>query len=133
MKINTHQFGEIEFEEENIIAFDHGLPGFEKMKRYLLIRTEDELFHWLNSVEDPELCFPLVGARIIDENYPEIEGHEAFGIVTLNEDPAKTTINLKAPVYIDQNKKTGFQKIMEDDSYSINYNLFVENKNADTN
>lgn len=127
MKINTYQFGEIEFNEENIIVFEHGLFGFENKIKYLLVRTEDELFHWLNSVEEPELCFPLVGARVIDENYPEVDNHEAFGIVTMNEDPLKTTINLKAPVFIDQNNKKGFQKILDDDSYSINFNLFKEN------
>lgn len=126
MKLNTDQFGEIEFSEDLILNFENGLYGFEQLKKYLLIKTDDDLFYWLTSVERPEICLPLVGTRIIDENFPEEESCEAFAIVTLNKDPLKITANLKAPVYINQDKKTGFQKIIDTDKYPINYKLFVE-------
>ena len=45
MKIATHQFGEIEFQEEHIVKFTSGLIGFENLKNYVLIKTEDELFY----------------------------------------------------------------------------------------
>jgi flagellar assembly factor FliW len=126
MKIQTLQFGEIEFNDENIIRFDEGLIGFGELKKYLLLKQDDNLFYWLNSVENPEIAFPLIGMRILDENYPAAENCEAFGIVTLNKDPLKVTINLKAPVYLDQEKKTGFQKIIDTDKYPVCYNLFVK-------
>lgn len=126
MKINSHQFGEIEFSSDLVLKFEEGLCGFENYKEYLFIKTDDELFYWLVAIERPEYSFPLIGLRIIDENYPEIENHEAFGIVTLNKDPLQISVNLKAPVYINQDNKTGFQKIIDSDGYPINYNLFVE-------
>jgi flagellar assembly factor FliW len=124
MKINTHQFGEIEFTTEHIVNFPSGLIGFENLKNYVLIKTEDDLFYWLNSVEKSDICFPLVGLRVIDEFYPIEENHEAFGIVTLNKDPLKIMVNLKSPVYINQDEKKGYQKILSEDKYSVNYNLF---------
>lgn len=127
MKISTHQFGEISFEKENIVKFNHGLFGFENLKNYLLIKTDEDLFFWLNSVDEPEISFPLVGVRLINNSFPEEENHEAFGIVTLNQDPLKVTVNLKAPVYIDQNSKTGVQKIIDQENFPVDYNLFVEN------
>ncbi|MCL6493653.1 MAG: flagellar assembly protein FliW [Ignavibacterium sp.] len=126
MKLKSDQFGEIEFSEDLVLSFEEGLYGFEQLKKYLLIKTDDDLFYWLTSVDRPEICFPLIGTRIIDEEFPEVENYEAFAIVTLNKDPLKITVNLKAPVYINQEKKAGFQKIIDTDKYPINYKLFVE-------
>jgi flagellar assembly factor FliW len=127
MKITTQQFGEINFEDEHIVKFSSGLFGFEKLTKYLLIKTNEDLFYWLNSVEEPDISFPLIGTRVINTSFPEEDNHEAFGIVTLNQDPLKVTVNLKAPVYIDQNKKTGFQSIIDDEKFPVDYHLFVEN------
>jgi flagellar assembly factor FliW len=126
MKISTIQFGEVEFNQDLILKFSTGLFGFEKLKEFLLIKSDEGLFYWLYSVEQPEIGFPLVGLRVIDANYPDEKDFEAFGIVSFDPDPLKVTVNLKAPVYINQNEKTGFQKILEEGNYLVNYNLFVE-------
>ncbi|AFN75396.1 flagellar assembly protein FliW [Melioribacter roseus P3M-2] len=126
MKLKTKQFGEIEFSDDLILNFKEGLVGFETLRKFILIKPEDTLFYWLNSVENPDIAFPLFGLRLIDEEYPQIENHEAFGIVILNPDPLKITVNMKAPVYINQDNKTGYQKILDDEKYSLYYNLFTE-------
>lgn len=126
MKIQTQKFGEIEFPDDLIISFQDGLFGFEELKKYVLIKPDDSLFYWLNSIEKPEIAFPMFGLRVVDLDYPQEENNEAFGIVTLNPDPLKVTINLKAPVYIDQDNKRGFQKILDNEKYSLYYNLFEE-------
>ena len=130
MKINTHQFGEIEFTEDLIINFAEGLFGFEQFKKFLFIKTDEDLFYWLTSIDEPEIAFPLIGVRVIDEKYPTENDNEAFGIVTLSKSPADVKVNLKAPVYINQNIKSGFQKIIDSDKYPIDYNLFVEEKQS---
>lgn len=126
MKIKTQHFGEIEFSEEKILKFENGLFGFEHLQQLLLLRAGEDLFYWLISIDEPEIAFPLIGVRIVDDNYPEEPENEGFGIVTLNKDPLKITVNLKAPVYINQEKKTGFQKILDKDRFIIDYKLFVE-------
>lgn len=126
MKIHTHQFGEIEFTEDLVINFAEGLFGFEHLHKYLLIKTDEDIFYWLNSTEQTDIAFPLVGIRIINDSYPAIEDNEAFGIVTLNRNPADIIVNLKAPVYINQYDKSGFQKIVDSDKYPIDYKLFIE-------
>lgn len=127
MKIKTFQFGEIEYEEDKIVEFPKGILGFENLKKYLFIKTDNEIFFWLNSIEDPDIAFPLVGLRMLDQDYPAHTNYEVFGVATLNPDPLKVTVNLKAPVYINQENKTGYQKIIDDDKYSVQFNLFVEN------
>ncbi len=126
MKIKTQKFGEIEFAEEFIINFKEGPFGFEELKKFVFIKPEDSFFYWFNSVERPEIAFPLFGLRVIDDNYPQQEEHEAFGIVTLNPDPLKITINLRAPIFINQNRKSAYQTIFDKENYSLYYNLFTE-------
>jgi flagellar assembly factor FliW len=126
MKLKNKQFGEVEYTPENVLKFKNGLFGFEELKSYLLIKTDNDLFFWLNSTDQHEVAFPLIGLRLIDDSYPQKEDTEAFGIVTLGNEPSKTTVNLKAPVYINQEKKEGFQTIIDQDKYSVNYKLFIE-------
>jgi len=126
MKIKTNQFGEIEFTADHIINFDAGIFGFEQLKRYLFIKIEGELFYWLNSIDSPDIAFPLIGIRVIDDKYQDEKDHEPFGIVTMNQEILKTTVNLKAPVYINQTTRTGFQKILDTEKYPIKYFLFKE-------
>lgn len=126
MKILTYQFGEVEFTEDKIINFQGGLFGFEELKNYLFIKPDDSYFYWLNSIENPGIAFPLFSIRALDEQFPQNENFEAFAIVTLNPNPLKMTVNLKAPVYINQNDKLGIQKIIDTDKYPVYYNLFSE-------
>lgn len=127
MKISNRQFGEIEFTKEHVIKFEQGILGFEHLKDFLFIKTENDLFYWLNSVDQPEIVFPLVSIRMIHEEYPLENEKEPFGVVTLNSDPLKITVNLKAPVYLNQDTKTGYQKLIDKDEYPFNFKLFVEN------
>jgi flagellar assembly factor FliW len=126
MKIKTLQFGEIEYENENVIFFPQGLPGFENFKNFLLLKNDDDLFTFLNSTDDPELSFPLFQLRIIDESFPSDESEEPFGIVNLNKDPLKITVNMRAPVYIEQEKRKGCQRILDDENLPVNYNIFIQ-------
>lgn len=126
MKIYFDHLGEIEFDTDLILTFENGLIGFDELKKFVLIKADDDLFFWLNSIEKPEFCFPLIGIRVLDENFPFEENCEAFAVVILNKDPLKITANLKAPIYIDQDTKTGYQKIIDDDKYPVDYKLFVE-------
>ncbi|MCF8240157.1 MAG: flagellar assembly protein FliW [Melioribacteraceae bacterium] len=127
MKINTKQFGTIEFDEEKVIKFESGLLGFEEYHDYLLITEENGYFYWLTSIDQPELVFPLFPIRLLEETYHEESSFEPFSIVTLDKNPANITVNLKAPVYLNQEAKTGFQKIIDDENYPVEYNLFTEN------
>lgn len=126
MKISTKQFGEIEFEEKNILQFKEGIIGFESFNRFLLIAQEDSYFYWLTAIDEPEIVFPLVPAKILLDEYPEKENHQAFAIVKLNREPAKITANLKAPLYINQEQSLGIQEIFDDEKFPIDYQLFIE-------
>ncbi len=126
MKIKTIQFGEIEIEESKIIKFPGGIIGFENLKNYILLNSGNPLFLWLISVDSPENVFPLFGTKVLMGDYPAFDRHESFGIVKLNSDALKTTVNLKAPIYLNLEENKGFQKILDDEKYPIDYKLFIE-------
>ncbi len=126
MKIVTKQFGEVEFDEKTIIHFKDGIFGFESLKDFVLLSQEDAFFFWLTSIKEPEIVFPLIPAMMLFDNYPEKENYQAFSIVKLNKEPTKITANLKAPIYICEETHTGYQEIIDDDNFPIDYQLFVE-------
>jgi len=126
MKIKTLQFGEIEYNDDIVINFKDGILGFENYTKYLLITEENGLFYWLTAIDEPEIVFPLFPISTLEENYPEKKNLEPFGIVKLSKEPSEITINLKAPIYLDQQNKTGFQKILDTEKYPVDYKLFVE-------
>lgn len=127
MKITTYQFGEIEYDQDKVIDFPKGIHGFENLKKYLFIKTENEIFFWLNSIEDPDIAFPLVGLAMLDMDYPTRENFDAFGVATLDSDPLNITVNMKAPIFISTELKSGYQKIIDNDKFPVQYKLFVEN------
>lgn len=126
MIINVNQFGQIEFDEQNIYFFENGIIGFENLKKFVLIETEDTLFFWLISIDEPEIIFPLFPVEALLKNYPIPDDYLALGVVSLNREPEKITINLKSPVYISNSKKNGYQTIIDDDQLQINYQLFIK-------
>lgn len=130
MKLQTKQFGEIEFDEDIIISFKEGMIGFENLNRFILIHKEEDIFYWLMSVDEPEITFPLFSTRLLEYDIPEKGEFEAFGIVRLNKEPSEITVNLKAPIYINQQERRGEQVILDSDKFPIDYQLF-EKREAD--
>jgi len=128
MKILNKQFGEIEYESDSIINFEEGILGFEEHKKFLLITEKDGFFFWLTSINEPEIIFPLFSIKLLQEEYIDSGELEPFGIVKLDKEPQNVSINLKAPVFIDHDEKKGYQKIIENEEYPVDYPLFVKNE-----
>lgn len=127
MKIQNEQFGEINFEEDSVIKFEDGLLGFEELKEFLLISEEEGLFLWLTSIDEPEIIFPIFSINVLQEKLETTESYEPFGIVKLDKEPENVTINLKAPVFINQVEKKGYQKLIDNEANVVDYPLFANN------
>lgn len=140
MLLNTRNFGEIQIEEEKILTFPDGIPGFEKLTKYIILQNPDEEipFHWLQSVEDGDLAFVIVNPFIFRPDYDfEIpqntieklniqkpEDVHVFSIVIVPEDISKMTANLQAPLIINTNNNTGKQVILDNEDYPRKYYIF---------
>lgn len=57
MRIETTRFGALEIEEAALIHFPWGIPGFEQLKRYVLLEHRQGPFHWLQAVDDAGVAF----------------------------------------------------------------------------
>lgn len=139
-KIQSDKIGEISYEEKDIINFPKGLYGFEEYHQYLLVRNvQNEMFFFLQSVEEPSLMFVLVSPNSVFPDYEleihesEVEGHDLdsivdFCIVTIPEDTMKSTINLLGPVIIDVDQQVGKQTISLNQNNSTKHPLVLSEK-----
>ena len=137
MELISNQFGKISFEDNIILNFHSGVFGFENLKKYIIIDDEEtEPFRWLMSVDEPEVCFPLLDPFLINQDYShflpkglanKITDSESaslvMGIVTLKNTNDKMTINLKGPIVINLNESTGKQIILNDEKIETAYPL----------
>ena len=70
MKINTLRFGEVEIEDNRIFDFVLPIIGFNDLRKYVILDlNKDKFFKWLQSVDDPELAFPIVSVFSMEVDY----------------------------------------------------------------
>lgn len=147
MILNTRHFGEIEIDENNIIDFPNGILAFEDIKKYIVINNpnDDIPFQWLQSVDNPDLAFVIANPYLFVKEYefdiPEkvinklkIENPKdimIYSIAVVPEELKDMTINLKAPIVININKKLGKQIVLENDKFQLKYKIFKEIKQSD--
>ena len=146
MILNTRHFGEIEIEEEEIITFADGVPGFEDLSKYVVIQNPDSEvpFNWLQSVEEQELAFVIVSPFIFKKDYDfelsktvveklkieEPNDVSVYSIVVVPDDITKMTANLMAPVIINNKTKMGKQVVLDNSNYHTKHFILEEIKNA---
>lgn len=139
MKIDTRQFGQIEIDEEKIVNMPIGIPGFREKKKYVFLQKEETIpFLVFQSLEDPNLSFVVLDpTKIIPDYIIEQKDLESmvswdfekdevscFVIVTIpNGNPEKMTANLLAPLVINNRRKEGLQLVLQNSSYSHQYQL----------
>jgi len=145
MKVTTSRFGEIEIEEEDIVAFPKGLPGFDSYTKYVIVSPEqDEPFAYLQSLQDKDLVFIITDPFLF---YPEYDfelsesavaelGIESPGnvlvrsIISIPNELDQATINLVAPIIINGETRLGKQVVLGKTPYQTRHPLFaaVESK-----
>lgn len=141
MKLNTKFHGVREYNEEDIITFKKGLPGFEDLKRYILFSVEEnELFSILHSIEDEKIGIVTMSPFSVFEHYEfkltdekikelDIESPEnilVLNTVTLSSKAESITANLKAPIIINIKQGLGEQIILDNECYKIKHPLFID-------
>jgi flagellar assembly factor FliW len=70
MKFVATKFGQLNFQEEEIIVLPKGILGFSQLTRYILLENEGRgPFKWLQSVEDPNVAFVIADPLDFFPNY----------------------------------------------------------------
>lgn len=138
MKLNTKYHGTIEYEKKDIIHFEKGILGFEKLREFVLFPAENNnFFSILHSTEDKDIGFVVASPFEILKSY-ELNLKDSIikklkiskeddvlilNIVTLNSEIENITVNLKAPIIINIKEKLGEQIVLDNNKYSIKHPL----------
>ncbi len=69
MKIETSRFGILDLDESTFIHFPWGIPGFEEIKRYVLLEHRQGPFKWLQAVDHPDVAFVVAPPDIFGVQY----------------------------------------------------------------
>ena len=132
MTVQTKYVGEVKLEQENIIHFPNGLPGFfNELKFALLDLPGNPIFQTLQSITTPSLAFIVTNPYHfyqdytfkLDDTTQEILGIESerdivvLSIVTLKSPFNTSTVNLKAPIIINSTHNQGKQYVINSDEY----------------
>ena len=147
MKLQTRHFGEIEVDEDRIVEFAEGIPGFEGLRNFALFHDEDQeddVFLWLQSLEDGDVAFVLLNTPVFIPGYdPQISEEEIYSlgnftkediiirnIAVVRDSLEDTTVNLRAPIVINASTRRGKQMVSLNETYHIRHYIFRELQEA---
>lgn len=135
MEIQTSRFGPVTIEPEDILFFRNGLIGFEGARHWVLLADADNAaIAWLQSIQRPDVALPVVSPRRFAQDYQvrlepaDVEnlqltaGEQAYVLGIVSRDGDTLTLNLRAPVVINLDRRIGFQVITVDQQ-PIQYEL----------
>lgn len=139
IRLETFLMGAIDVDEKDILFFPRGLPGFEKLHRWILAGEDGDSLKWLVSADCGGISLPVTSPLLIDEKYdPAIplsaeeelqitDPADSATLVVLNlpgEDPRRGTANLLAPILINSRTRKGKQVVLSDERYSVSTPVF---------
>jgi len=126
MVTEKEKYQVLDLKPENIFTFSEGIPGFEQVKRFVILTDPEEAPFGRLSAVDFDLCFFIVNPFLLCPEYaPDIDDGEIekigspkqdqlliLSIVTAGDDPRETTMNLVAPLIINVKDGIGKQLII---------------------
>lgn len=128
MDIPTTRFGVLAIEEEDLILFPGGLLGLEEHRRWaMLTDASNDCLAWLQSASDPNTALAVVSPHRFVPSYEvrlakhELEplslksADEAEVLVVVGRNERSLTLNLKAPLVVNLEKRIGRQVIASGD------------------
>ncbi len=138
MRVQTTRFGILNIAKKDIITFISPILGFPNDIRYVLLKEgQNGLFHWLQSLDNPELAFvvtnPLVFAPdyririhkdlLSDLELEDLRKGEVLALVSIRKDPMRITMNLQAPILLNKEKMKAKQLVLNPEEYSLRYEI----------
>lgn len=139
MKLFTKYFGEIDYNEQDVLTFPKGLFAFEQEKSFLLLPFAGSggVLLCLQSVYTPELAFVVMNPFSLNNNYAPVlqpeelkflqgeDSHEfCYYVLCVVKNPiCESTVNLKCPVVINDSTNKAMQVILDGDEYGMRHLL----------
>jgi flagellar assembly factor FliW len=126
-------FGRRVVEPAQVLHFPQGLRGLERFRSWMLLLAERPGTAWLQSLDVPDLALLLVDPFEAFPGYTVdvppaavaalgAEPTDALGVfapVTLGDDAAGATANLRGPIVINMNARRGVQCVVDAAEWSV--------------
>lgn len=139
MKLSTKYFGEVEYQNEDILTFPKGLFAFEEETKFLLLPFSGSsgTLLCLQSITTPQLAFVVMNPFSLDGSYtPVLQAEELayleakdstelcyYVLCGVKNPVSSSTVNLQCPVVINDRTRNCMQVILDDDRYSMRHLL----------
>ncbi|WP_330365068.1 flagellar assembly protein FliW [Oribacterium sp. NK2B42] len=140
LTLETKDYGTIEYEESDLIHFTDGLFGFNDLKDYIplvLDENEDSTILLLQSIENTDIAFVIINPFTLDPDYNPVLSPEELSylnvksendlsyyvICVLKNNHKENTVNMKAPIVINPDKRIGMQVILSQSEYGFRHKL----------
>lgn len=127
-------------QDEFVVTFPQGLPGFPDLKQYALLEPEGAYpLKFLQSREREDISFACLDAAAVKMDYQAPIGEAEARLLALEseqeamvlvlavvpEDPRQTTANLAGPLVINTRTRTGVQLILDSREYPLQFPVFA--------
>jgi flagellar assembly factor FliW len=143
--LETKYFGRLSYEADAEFEFPRGIPGFENWRKFMMVTLpESAPLMFLQSLEDPALCFITLPIFAVDPDYrlavsaedleqldlpPERQpriGKEVLCLAVVSVQESGPTFNLLAPIVVNISNRKAVQAIAQDSGYSHRHVLAPE-------
>jgi flagellar assembly factor FliW len=143
--VQTQYFGVISYEPDSALEFPRGLPGFEERHRFVALRFADsQPLVFLQSLEDPGVCFITLPVLVVDPRYrlgisnedrdlvglplarPLRIGEDVLCLAVIAIRETGPTANLLAPVVVNLHNQKAVQAVDPESGYSHQHALVPE-------
>jgi flagellar assembly factor FliW len=138
--LQSSRFGNIEVPEALIVEFPEGLMGMHHLKRFVMVEPSAAAspFRFLLSLDDHEVGFGIADPTKLFANYEvdfaaerevlDIEADEEaklYVMLTIGENPMRTTADLLAPILLNTRTMVGRQLVLSDSRYSTKHPIIA--------
>jgi len=137
MTIQTDYYGEVEYENADLITAIDDLFGFPNLKYFLplCLNEEDDSMILMQSTENPEVAFVVINPYLLCSDYAPVLTPEElrclevtdpgelsyFAICVLRDNFLENTVNLKCPFVMNPVTRKGMQVILNGTSYGFRH------------
>lgn len=128
MQISTRHFGSVEIDADDILLFPRGIVAFEDCRHWVLLSDEENpALAWLQSISRGDVALPVVSPRRFAPEYAVhvVRGQlatlefsqfdHAYVLTVVSKSDGDLTLNLKAPLIINLDRRLGRQVITADE------------------